>query len=268
MPRIYRHCSFVTISEDTHDQMTAGRFSKRPIGIVHGGVDPSLVPGAKSPQPTVLYLGRLMPYKRVERIIAAFVNVRQRIPDAVLRIAGTGPARESLEALAAASGIADAVLFEGFVSDERKRELLQSAWVYCTASEMEGWGLSVIEANACGTPAVAHAAPGLREAIADGESGLLVPENEDLSAALERVLNDAKLRGNLERGAIVRASEFSWDASARTMMEAVMHAAIGDWFGLVRLENRWTLVRRAETKPLERALVTDHVLIDATRSVR
>ena len=266
MPRIYRGSSFVTISEDTHREMTERKFSLRPIGIVHGGVDEQLVPGTKAPYPSIVYLGRLMPYKRVEVLIHAFAAVRARIPGAMLHIAGTGPSEPALRDLVATLNLRDAVLFEGFIDEDCKRELLQSAWVFCTPSEMEGWGLTVIEANACGTPAVAFAAPGLREAIVDGLSGLLVPEGGDLSAALTDVLESHEFRHGLERGALARASEFSWDEAARGLFEAGVHELVGVWFGLVRINKKWTLVRRrsgSESANLA-ALGTERTLIDVS----
>ena len=90
----------------------------------------------------------------------------------------------------------DRVEFTGFVSEERKVDLLQEMWVKVNPSFKEGWGLTVVEANACGTPVVASDVPGLRDAIRDGETGLLYPYG-NLAALAERVarmLRDEPLR--------------------------------------------------------------------------
>src|SRR6185437_15686333 len=202
--------------------------------------DASLVPGKKAGVPTVVYLGRLKAYKRVDRLIEAFAKVRERVPDAVLRIAGTGDVLPSLRQLATRLRLDGAVVFEGFVDDDRKRELLQSAWVMASLSEIEGWGISVIEANACGTPAIVHDVPGLREAIVHQESGIIVPEGGDVETAIVSVLQDDLLRARLERGASARAGKFSWDEAAREMLFEIMRAIAGLEFRAVDLDRRWT----------------------------
>ena len=244
VPRLYRGAKFVAISEDTRRAMREARLTDRPVGMVYSGVDSALVPGTRAEIPTVLYLGRLMPYKRVDLLIAAFAEVRERVPDAVLCIAGSGPAEAGLRELVRSLRLDEAVTFEGFVDERRKRELLQSAWAFCNPSEMEGWGISIIEANACATPAVAFAVPGLREAILDGESGMLVPEGGELAKPIVRLLTDAPWRLRLEEGAKKRASAFSWDRTADAMLEQVVQVVTGDWFGLERTTKRWSLMKK------------------------
>lgn len=240
VPIVYRKVHFVTISEDTLDEMRRVGIGDSSAGLVRCGVDDSLVPGKKASVPTVVYLGRLKAYKRVDRLIEAFAKVRECVPGAVLRIAGTGDVLPSLRQLATRLKLGDAVVFEGFVDDDRKRELLQSAWVMASLSEIEGWGISVIEANACGTPAIVHDVPGLREAIVHQESGVIVPEGADVGAAIVSVLQDEVLRARLERGAYARAAKFSWDEAAREMLFEVMRAIAGLEFRAVDLDRRWT----------------------------
>jgi len=105
---------------------------------------------------------------------------------------------------------------------------------------MEGWGISAIEGNACGTPAIAYDVPGLREAIVHRESGLIVPEGGDAAAAILAVLQDGALRARLERGALNRAARFSWDEAAREMLFEIMRAIVGLEFRAVDLDGRWT----------------------------
>ncbi len=242
VPWLYRNSRFVTISEDTRRQMCELGIKKQNIGLVRCGVDTSLMPSKKAPVPTVLYLGRLKTYKRVDLLIAAFAEVRTQVPNAVLRIAGAGDARPALEAQVMNSGLGDAVIFEGFVDDSRKLALLQQAWVSVTPSEMEGWGISVIESNACKTPAIAYAVPGLREAIVHGKSGLLVPEAESLAPAICAVLDNDELRFTLEEGSLLRASEFSWHRSAQAMLNEMMQSIIGGEIRSVDLNEKWSLV--------------------------
>jgi glycosyltransferase involved in cell wall biosynthesis len=221
VPLLYRKARFVTISQDTRGQMEELKISPHEIGLVRCGVEKELVPGPKSPEPSVVYLGRLKAYKRVDVLIEAFARVKRAVPDAVLRLAGTGDARPALEELVRSLQLQDAVTFEGFVDDARKQQLLASAWVTVAPSEMEGWGITAIESNACGTPAIAFRVPGLGEAIVDGESGILVPEGGDLAPAIVSVLSDPALRARLERGALERAQAFSWDSSAHAMLDEI-----------------------------------------------
>ncbi len=224
MPLVYRNVRFVAVSEDTRQEMiAAGMATPNSIGLVRNGVAAGLKRGAKADVPTVLYLGRLKAYKRVDLLIERFARVRAVIPNAVLRIAGSGDARGRLEELVRSLKL-EGVSFEGFVDEERKRTLLRQAWVLVAPSEMEGWGITVIEANASGTPAIAFPVPGLREAIIDGVSGLIVPAGSDLAEVMIAVLRDERLRSRLEEGALARAAQFSWERAARTMEEEMFAA--------------------------------------------
>ena len=97
-----------------------------------------------------------------------------------------------------------------------------------SASEKEGWGLTVLEAAACGTPAVGTDVPGLRDAVRDGETGLLVPLGDAaaMAAAIGRLLEDQALRDRLGAGALHWAARFTWDAVAADI-SAVLDAARG-----------------------------------------
>jgi glycosyltransferase involved in cell wall biosynthesis len=89
-------------------------------------------------------------------------------------------------------------------------------WFCVTTSSKEGWGLTVLEGNACGTPVIATDVPGLRDAVKDGETGILTPFG-DISALEEEMvglLQDATLRERLTGGALAWAREFNWDTAA------------------------------------------------------
>lgn len=227
VPLIYRNVPFVAVSEDTRAEMNAIGMSKRPVSIVYNGVDDDLTPGAKAPIPTILYLGRLMPYKRVDRLIEALAEVKESVPDARLVIAGDGQSKAALEKHAERLGLARSVTFEGFVDEARKRELLACAWTLVNPSEIEGWGVSVIEANACGTAAIAFDVPGLRESIRNNETGHVVPKDGKLAPSIVRLLSDPDHRERLERGAIAWARNFSWDKSAGEMLKEMDKAVVG-----------------------------------------
>jgi glycosyltransferase involved in cell wall biosynthesis len=148
-------------------------------------------------------------------------EVLASVPDAELVIAGTGDAKDGLAAYARELGVSSRVSFEGFVDERRKAALMASSWVFAMPSEMEGWGLTIIEANACGTPAVGFPVPGVGEAIVDGVSGLLVEDADSLAPVIVRVLHDERLRAELSRGAVMRAGEFSWDRATDVILESL-----------------------------------------------
>jgi glycosyltransferase involved in cell wall biosynthesis len=100
------------------------------------------------------------------------------------------------------------------VSDEELIDLYRRAWVVASASAREGWGMTITEAAACGTPAVATRIAGHQDAVVDGTSGLLVDTTAGLGAALDRVLSDRAERERLSAGALEHASRFTWEATA------------------------------------------------------
>ncbi|MGC9203336.1 MAG: glycosyltransferase family 4 protein, partial [Thermoproteota archaeon] len=118
----------------------------------------------------------------------------------------------------------DGVKFFGKVSEDDKIELLSKAWVMVNPSVREGWGLNVIEANACGTPCIAYEVPGLRDSIRNEETGLLVKEDGDiekLAEAMIRILKDEELRMVLSENALEYSKNFSWDKTAEEFLKVV-----------------------------------------------
>lgn len=228
MPRVYRRIPFIAISESTRDEIIAHRYTRLPVTLVHSGVDHDVLwPSKKSQVPTVAYLGRVVRYKRIRELLEAFVNVRRRVPDAVLHIAGTGNDLQPCRDLAKQLKIDGSTTFEGSVDEQRKRELLASAWVFAQPSRVEGWGISVIEAGACGTPAVAMRVPGLRDAIVHGKTGLLAQSWHEFADAVTYILRDDSYRTCLSKNALERSKEFSWKASADRLLGKLQEIAQG-----------------------------------------
>jgi glycosyltransferase involved in cell wall biosynthesis len=185
------------------------------IAVSHCGLDHGRYrPGPeKTPHPSVLFVGRLRRYKGVDTLLEAFARLRPRLPEARLTVLGDGPHRAALEERARRLRLGDAVEFTGFLPPAEKVRRLAEAWVSALPSPKEGWGLTVVESNACGTPVVASRSPGLVDSVRDGESGLLVPHGDAdaLAGALARVLGDAPLRERLRAGGLAWARRFSWE---------------------------------------------------------
>ncbi|MDE2728601.1 MAG: glycosyltransferase, partial [Gemmatimonadota bacterium] len=144
-------------------------------------------------------------------------------------IVGTGDRRRALEALTRSMDLDEAVRFTGFVSEEEKLRLLTRAEVAAYPSSKEGWGITVIEANACGVPVVAARVPGLRDAVVDGETGVLVPpgDREAMARALIDLLCDREKRERLAGNAVARSRLYTWENTARQTLQ-VIRRTMGD----------------------------------------
>ena len=221
---LYRDTRFVTVSDSTATEVAELGVPRNRISVAHNGVDTDLfVPGIRSDQPTLLYLGRLKRYKRIEMLLAAV----ERMPGVRLDIAGDGDHRPDIEREIADRGLSDRVVLHGFVGEEEKLRLLQSAWLNVTASSVEGWSLVALEAAACGTPTVAMAVGGLREAVVHESTGLLADTPEQLANAIQGLVADSAARLMMGRAAQARAEEFSWNGSARLLLNILQEEAGG-----------------------------------------
>ena len=218
---LYRRSHFVTMSESSKSQIAANGIDDERICINTPGLDLSAYePGEKAPEPTLLYLGRLKRYKRPELLL----DVVEAIPGVVLDVAGDGDHRPFLEAEVRRRRLGDRVRLLGHVSDEEKLRLLQRAWVHVTPSSNEGWGLTVVEAGACGTPTVASASGGLRESVVDGRTGILADDVPSLIEATRRLVADDELRREMSVAARERAEELSWARHAKLTIDELLAA--------------------------------------------
>jgi len=227
IPWVYRWAGFHAISESTADDLVRRGVPRERVVVIHPGVDARrYAPDPATPRaarPTFLYLGRLKRYKGVEFAIRAALAARKVRPDITLDICGQGDDRPRLERLAVELGLGDAVRFLGFVSEEEKQRLLRRAWAVVFPSPKEGWGITNVEAAACGTPALASDSPGLRESVQNRVTGYLVPHG-DWRALADRMLAlaaDPALVERLGRAARAFAEGLSWDSAARATLEHI-----------------------------------------------
>lgn len=216
---VYKRTPFLVVSESTLDEFVRRGFDRENFTLAYNAIDhenlhPTGVP--KASVPTVGYFGRLKRYKSVDHVVRAFAEIKQDIPDARLVIIGRGDFRPALESLADELGIADDVEFTGFVSEEEKKRLLQELWVVVNPSMKEGWGIVNVEANACGTPAIAADAPGLRDSVRHRQTGELYPygEIDALAESMRRILKDDELRSRYREASIEFARSFTWEETA------------------------------------------------------
>lgn len=218
--RVYRGIPVEAVSRSTADDLVARGLARASITVIPNGVDLELYrPDPSVPRfeaPTVLYLGRLKRYKRVDLVIRAVHRLRERGGDARLIVAGTGDEAPRLRMLVHELGMNDVVEMPGLVTEPAKVELFRRAWVHAFTSPKEGWGISNLEAAACGTATVASDSPGLRESVVDGRTGYLVPHGDidAIATRLAEVLARPELRERLGREARRFAEGYSWDAAA------------------------------------------------------
>lgn len=231
IPLLYRRLPVIAVSESTRDDLVRRGLRRDLIEVIPNGIDiHHYTPDAeaRTVSPSLVYVGRLKEYKRVDLVLEAVAALDRRGIHADFDVAGKGDRETALRSQAERLGVADRVRFHGFVSEERKLELLRRSWIHVLTSPKEGWGISSIEAAACGTPTVASDAPGLRESVIDGETGLLVPHGdaEALADGLQRLITEPELRTRMGRQAREFSQSFSWDASADAV-EALLDRVVG-----------------------------------------
>jgi len=227
-PPIYRRSQIVTLSESSKQEIQKKlRLKASRITVVPPGIDASFRPGGPvDPSPLVVAVGRLVPVKRFDRLIEALVAVKPNVPALRAVIVGEGAERDSLERQIGALGATDWISLPGHVDDARLLDLYRRASVLASASAHEGWGMTITEAAACGTPAVATRIAGHSDAVVDQKTGLLVDDQAGLSAALDRVLRDDAYRVELAANALAHASRFTWAATARGTLEILASEAL------------------------------------------
>jgi glycosyltransferase involved in cell wall biosynthesis len=220
---LYRRTPFMTISNSARDDLVRDGIPRDHITVEYLGVDgEKYARGTRAERPRLIFVGRLKAYKNVEAIF----DVLEAIPGLSLDVVGEGDHRPDLERDIARRGLGDRVVMHGYVDERRKAELYGQAWINMTASQSEGWSLTVMEAALCGTPSIALAIGGLPESIVDGTTGLLANDTSGLIAQTRRLLDDSGLRESLGDAAERRARKFTWDSSARSYL-SVMHGQAG-----------------------------------------
>ncbi|UDY36473.1 glycosyltransferase family 4 protein [Dermatobacter hominis] len=219
-PPFYRRVPVVTLSPSSKEELVEELgFDAGHVTVIPPGIDPFFSPAPaagpdRSPTPLCVAVGRLTPVKDFPRLVRVMAAVRERVPDVELVIVGEGYQREEIEAQVAAVGGRDWVRLPGRLSDDELLDLYRRAWLAVSASTREGWGMTLTEAAACGTPAVATDIAGHADAIDAGRSGLLGRSDSELAGIVADVLTDPELLARLRAGALERAGELTWEASA------------------------------------------------------
>ena len=217
----YRNIPTITVSESSKKDLEELGFKKTFVVGEGLNFEPLQKLGKKKDFPVIVFAGRLKKAKRPDEAVKAFKIVKQKIPDAELWIIGDGYLKKKLT-----RDSPKGVRFFNPSSNEERREIIKRSWVLVNPSIREGFGLNVIEASALGVPTVAYNVPGLRDAIVNGETGLLSPagSTQKLAETILQILVDPDLRTKLSEHALVRARNFSWDKVANEFMNVIKTA--------------------------------------------
>jgi glycosyltransferase involved in cell wall biosynthesis len=226
-PRLYRRNRYVTVSTATAEELGELGVDAGRVTVVRNGVEPAPpVSATPSALPRLVVLGRLVPHKRVEHALEVVARLRDRRPGLRLSIVGEGWWDAELRARADELGVTDLVDFTGHVDEQTKHEELARAWVHLCPSVKEGWGLVVTEAGSHRVPTVGYrSAGGLRESVVDGLTGVLVDDLDEMTEAVDRLLDDENRRLAMGEAAARHASAFNWPASIRNFA-AVLDRAV------------------------------------------
>jgi glycosyltransferase involved in cell wall biosynthesis len=209
----------VAVSESTAKELVGLKADPRMVTVIHNGA-PN--PGRdhfsweeKTPEPTLVYLGRLKKYKQPEHALLAFRLVLRDFPNAKMVIMGEGERLPHLQEMVATLKIPN-VEFTGRVDNKVKNDFLAKAWLLLQTSQKEGWGLTVIEAGDCGTPSVAYDVQGLCDSVRDKVTGLVVqPSIKRLASAATELLADKERLQGMSQRAMTYAKTFSWNKTAK-----------------------------------------------------
>ena len=241
---VYGRGAVVTVSPSSRAEIRMKLGLRGPIYIVPNGyrVEEYRAPQFRTPSPTLVYLGRLVAHKRIELLLEAARDLRERWRDLRVEIAGDGPAARSLQAHSHELGLDGTVTFHGRVDEGTRVRLLGTAWLSVLPSEREGWGLTILEANALGLPAVGFHVPGVRDAIHDGDNGWLVSRDGSLTSALTAALEelqDPERHRDVSARCRRWAARFSWDDSAQRLVDVIASEV-----RQARTPGRWRFPRR------------------------
>ena len=226
-PPLYRRSVIATDSassrQEIHEMM---HLPAERIHVVDIGVEERFCPGGeKTPNPHVVAVGRLVPVKQFDDLIRNLVEVKRQVPTLTASIIGEGSKRGELEALRDDLGASDWITFLGKISDEELIGAYRSAWLVASTSAREGWGMTLTEAAACGTPALASDIAGHRDAVDDGVSGILVQDQQTFVLEMTSVLTDQRRREQLGKGSLARARRLSWDHTALELFKLLADQA-------------------------------------------
>jgi len=230
IPFVYKKCHFAAVSPSAKKELCELGIAKEKISVIYNGTENEYLELEKVRDKSLyfLWLGRFRKYKGVWVAFEAFRIFSSKHPDVKLFFAGSGPEEAKMRKMAKKWGLESRVEFLGTVEAEEKMELMGKALGLLQTSYKEGWGLTVIEAAACGTASIASNVSGLCDSVKDGATGLLFKAGNaaDCAKKMEILCDNAVLRNKLESEARSYAQSFDWGKSAKETL-FLMQSLIG-----------------------------------------
>ena len=220
----YKRTPFLSYSKSTKSDLMSMGIPAKNIYLYNLGLDHKrYYPGNKAKYPLFLCVSRLVKMKRTDLVIKAMEKVVEKYPEARLAIVGYGYDRKRLELLRDYLKLEKYVMFQdenilffGKNIKDEKIKSMQAAWALVFPSVKEGWGMTVTECAACGTPSIVTDVTGLRDSVKSDETGIVVskdPTSDELANAMIKIIKKPKFRRKLEKNCLEWAGEFNWERS-------------------------------------------------------
>ncbi len=224
---VYKNIPYLTISNSTREELIKEGVNGKDITVLPMGltVPLNIKHVKKEKQPTLIFVGRITKSKGVEDAITAISAVSKVYPGIKLWIVGSGDKKyiSYLKKITERLKIESKVTFCGFVSEQKKFELMGRAHILLAPSVKEGWGLIVPEAGFVGTPAVGYNVLGLREVIVDGKTGYLTSNNnpQELAKTIKKALSNKSEYEKLSIAAKHLSLSYNWDNTAKVALKLI-----------------------------------------------
>ncbi len=220
-PLFYRRSRFATLSESSADEIERLGIDRDHLTVIPPGVHERFTPDEtrRADHPHVVVVGRLAPVKRQRLALDALADARRSVPDLTVDLVGDGPDRALVEAWIAEHDASSWVVLRGRVSDDELVEAYRRSWLVVSASHAEGWGMSLTEGAACGTPCVATDIAGHRGSCLAGETGVLVADPAAMGQEIASLLRDHDRRRRMAVAAVEHARGLSWTAVAARQLD-------------------------------------------------
>jgi glycosyltransferase involved in cell wall biosynthesis len=228
IPWCYKNNFFAVLSPSSRRDLQAFGIREERMVVIPPGTDterfrPDL---SRKGAPLVLHVGRLKKYKSTDHLLEAAGRLKEKGKTFRVKIVGDGDDLPRLREIAGRLGLDGIIEFTGFISEDDKIRLYQESAVLVENSIKEGWGLIVMEANACATPVVAARSPGLVDSVQDGKTGFLYEYGnvEELAQRLEQLLENPGLRSEMGAAGVEWARGFSWESATDKMLAVIEQA--------------------------------------------
>ena len=224
--KLYKNIPAIVVSNSTKKDLTKRGFKN--ISIVSEGINFNpLNKPKKKEKNSLIYVGRLKKSKRVHHIIKSLNIVKEKIPNVKLYIVGDGEEKykKYLIKLMKKYNLESNIKFTGYLDFDKRNELMSKSEAILVASVKEGWGLIVTEANAMSTPAIVYNVDGLRDAVKNNSTGLIIePSPNHLSESIIGYLRNNGLKTKLSKNALEDSRGYNWDKSAEESLKVIENA--------------------------------------------